>query len=52
MLFLGGRGRFVEGTPEQMYHALCELLGTLHVPPETVSSVISVCMGDGMLPTM
>ena len=49
-LFVGGCGRFFEGTPEQMYHALCEVLGTL--PHETVSLVISVCMGDGMLPTM
>ena len=41
-LFVGGCGRFFEGTPEQMYHALCEVLGTL--PHETVSLVISVCV--------
>lgn len=32
-LFVGGCGRFFEGTAEQMYHALCEVLATL--PPET-----------------
>ena len=34
-LFVGGCGRFFEGTAEQMYHALCEVLATL--PPETVN---------------
>jgi hydroxyacylglutathione hydrolase len=33
-LFVGGCGRFFEGTPEQMYHALCEVLGSL--PEDTV----------------
>ena len=37
-LFIGGCGRFFEGTPEQMYHALCEVLASL--PPETVSDYI------------
>ena len=37
-LFIGGCGRFFEGTPEQMYHALCEVLANL--PPETVSDYI------------
>ena len=35
-LFLGGCGRFFEGTGDQMYHALCEVLATL--PPVTVST--------------
>ena len=33
-LFVGGCGKFFEGTPEQMYHALCEVLGSL--PDDTV----------------
>ena len=33
-LFVGGCGKFFEGTPQQMYHALVEVLGSL--PPETV----------------
>ena len=33
-LFIGGCGRFFEGTPEQMYHALCEVLSSL--PEDTV----------------
>jgi len=32
-LFIGGCGRFFEGTPQQMYHALIEVIGTL--PPAT-----------------
>lgn len=32
-LFVGGCGKFFEGTPQQMYHALIEVLGSL--PPET-----------------
>ena len=39
-LFIGGCGRFFEGTPEQMYHALCEVLSSL--PPETVSGSLSL----------
>ena len=35
-LFIGGCGRFFEGTPQQMYHALCEVMATL--PQDTVSS--------------
>ena len=34
-LFIGGCGRFFEGTPPQMYHALCEVLATLQ--QDTVS---------------
>lgn len=34
-LFAGGCGRFFEGTPEQMYAALIEILGKL--PEETVN---------------
>ena len=34
-LFVGGCGRFFEGSPEQMYHALCEVLALL--PQDTVS---------------
>ena len=37
-LFLGGCGRFFEGTAEQMYTALVEKLGAL--PSETVGSVL------------
>ena len=37
-LFLGGCGRFFEGTAEQMYHALCEVLAAL--PPETVGTIV------------
>ncbi|XP_064406373.1 hydroxyacylglutathione hydrolase, mitochondrial-like [Halichondria panicea] len=32
-LFVGGCGRFFEGTPEQMHHALCQVLSSL--PPDT-----------------
>ena len=28
-LFIGGGGRFFEGTAEQMYHALCEVVASL-----------------------
>jgi len=34
-LFAGGCGRFFEGTADQMYKALVEILGSL--PEETVS---------------
>lgn len=34
-LFIGGCGRFLEGTAEQMYHNLTHVLGSL--PQETVS---------------
>lgn len=33
-LFVAGCGKFFEGTPEEMYRALIEILGRL--PPETV----------------
>ncbi|CAM9478359.1 unnamed protein product [Ectocarpus sp. 6 AP-2014] len=33
-LFVGGAGRFFEGTPEEMQHSLCDKLGKL--PPETL----------------
>ena len=33
-LFVGGCGKFFEGTAEQMYHALCEVLTSL--PQDTV----------------
>uniref|UniRef100_A0A8C6P4Y2 Hydroxyacylglutathione hydrolase like n=1 Tax=Nothobranchius furzeri TaxID=105023 RepID=A0A8C6P4Y2_NOTFU len=33
-LFIGGCGRFFEGTAEQMHHSLTQVLGSL--PPETV----------------
>ena len=33
-LFVGGCGKFFEGTPEQMYSALCEVLASL--PEDTV----------------
>ncbi len=36
-LFVGGCGRFFEGSPEQMYHALCEVLSGL--PQDTVSNI-------------
>jgi len=32
-LFIGGCGRFFEGTAQQMYHALCEVISNL--PPKT-----------------
>lgn len=32
-LFVGGCGKFFEGTAQQMYHALCEVLSSL--PPDT-----------------
>lgn len=35
-LFIGGCGRFFEGTAEQMFHALCEVLAAL--PADTVRS--------------
>lgn len=34
-LFVAGCGKFFEGTAEQMYRALIEILG--HLPPETVN---------------
>lgn len=34
-LFVAGCGKFFEGTAEQMYKALIEILGRL--PPETVN---------------
>ena len=34
-LFISGCGRFFEGSPHQMYHALCEVLATL--PKDTVN---------------
>lgn len=34
-LFIGGCGRFLEGTAEQMYHNLTQVLGSL--PQDTVS---------------
>lgn len=45
-LFIGGCGRFLEGTAEQMYHNLTQVLGSL--PQETVSGnkeifVVVVC---------
>ena len=40
-LFVGGCGRFFEGTPEQMYHALCEVLASL---PEDTVSFLSLCI--------
>lgn len=39
-LFVGGCGKFFEGTPEQMYHALCEVLGSL--PGDTVCQTLSL----------
>ncbi len=36
-LFVGGCGKFFEGTPQQMYHALCEVLGSL--PEDTVCKI-------------
>ena len=36
-LFIGGCGRFFEGTPEQMYRVLCEVLAAL--PADTVCPV-------------
>lgn len=36
-LFLGGCGRFFEGTPTQMYNALCNILGKM--PSATVSFI-------------
>lgn len=33
-LFVGGAGRFFEGTPEEMQHSLADKLGKL--PPETL----------------
>ena len=33
-LFVGGCGKFFEGTAQEMYHALCEVLSSL--PPDTV----------------
>lgn len=36
-LFIGGCGKFFEGTPEQMYRALCEVLGSL--PEDTVRNL-------------
>lgn len=33
-LFVAGCGKFFEGTPEEMYRALIEILGSLE--PETV----------------
>ncbi len=36
-LFVGGCGRFFEGTPEEMHHALCEVLASL--PPDTVRTM-------------
>jgi len=33
-LFVGGCGKFFEGTAEQMFHALCEVLASL--PGDTV----------------
>lgn len=33
-LFVAGCGKFFEGTPDEMYKALIEVLGRL--PPETV----------------
>lgn len=36
-LFVGGCGKFFEGTAQEMYHALCEVLSSL--PPDTVSEV-------------
>ena len=35
-LFIGGCGRFFEGTAEHMFHALCEVLSSL--PADTVCS--------------
>ena len=40
-LFVGGCGKFFEGTPEQMYHALCEVLGSL--PDDTVYMLTLIC---------
>ena len=39
-LFVGGCGRFFEGTPQQMCHALCDVLASL--PKETVSVQVFV----------
>lgn len=41
-LFVGGCGKFFEGTAEQMYHALCEVLGSL--PEDTVCMLIIILM--------
>lgn len=38
-LFIAGCGRFFEGTAEQMYHALIEVLSKL--PPDTVNFFMS-----------
>lgn len=36
-MFVGGCGRFFEGSANQMHHNLTQVLGTL--PPETVSGL-------------
>lgn len=38
-LFVAGCGKFYEGTADEMYKALLEVLGRL--PPDTVGSVLS-----------
>lgn len=40
-LFVGGCGKFFEGTAEEMYKALVDILGRL--PPETVSISWPIC---------
>jgi hypothetical protein len=41
-LFVAGCGKFFEGTAEQMYRALIDVLGRL--PPETVNIPLSHCV--------
>ena len=42
-LFVAGCGRFFEGSPDQMYKALVEILGAL--PKETVSAgTVGTCL--------
>lgn len=41
-LFVAGCGKFFEGTAEQMYKALIEILGQL--PPETVNTPVLNCI--------
>ena len=43
-LFQGGCGRFFEGTADQMYRALIEILGAL--PDNTVRNYLSAILVD------
>ena len=46
-LFIGGCGKFFEGTAEQMFHALCEVLAGL--PADTVCSAHMICYNAKVL---